>query len=77
MLVKMQKEDKVTYEKREKNGGRYRKGKKMIDKNIMGKKRQKKSRLEMSIKTQQKDGWRRKRKRDEITEERGKQERNQ
>lgn len=28
MLVKIQKEDKVTYEKREKNGGRYRKGKK-------------------------------------------------
>lgn len=47
MLVKMQKEDKVTYEKREKNGGRYRKGGKKddtVDTNIMGKKGQKKSR---------------------------------
>lgn len=52
MLVKIQKEDKMTYEKREKNEGRYRKGgKKMIDTNIMGKKGQKKSRVEMTIKT--------------------------
>lgn len=34
-----------------KTGGVTERGKKMIDKNIMGKKGQKKSRVEMSIKT--------------------------